>query len=195
MSLLRKIIKNKSGETKNIMNCEIANNDEYDIPANLWLKLSGDILLHNEVSNGNFVVNDGEVDLSPELGVRHCKGLSPSPILGITFTYSGQIQNGSFLSYANNMNQWILIPAKCVWTAWTWINDLPNRTFELLFYKNGLQEGNIFHTYSIENSESVGLYETNLNIILEAGDIIKIKHLDGVAPPENLVCCFYIEVF
>jgi hypothetical protein len=67
---ITKIIKNKSGETRNILNCQVAHNDEYEVSSNLWLKLYEHEFIKSEVENGNYVVNNGTSDLSAALGLK-----------------------------------------------------------------------------------------------------------------------------
>jgi len=69
MANLIKIIKNKSGEVRDILNRRVDNNAEYNIPANLWLELVTAEELQNYVLDGDYVVNNGTADLSPTEGL------------------------------------------------------------------------------------------------------------------------------
>lgn len=59
----KRIIKNLSGSTKQILNRDIDNGDQYDIPSHLWLELIDNTEIHTLIATGDYIVNDGEYDL------------------------------------------------------------------------------------------------------------------------------------
>lgn len=195
-----KILKNNTAGTLNILDRAVLTGESYNVSPNYYLKLS-DIVkdsgssLVGLINDGDVIVNDSFADLSPELGIRHLFRITPAPVVTITFIHAGHPLDAAVISYTELLDQWILIPVKSVWKSWTWINDLTGRTFELNFYKNGLASGDIIHNYSVTDSSTIGGFENNVNIVLEVGDLIKIRHLGGVTAPENMVCIFYVEVF
>jgi len=63
--MLRKIIKNLSGEKKQILNRDVADGDSYDVPINQWLKLYDSVDIRQHINTGVYIMNDGTQDLSP----------------------------------------------------------------------------------------------------------------------------------
>jgi len=70
----KKIIRNESGITRQIVNGDIADGQSLDVQPNFWLELINDHEMHDLIESGDLVVNDGEVDLSPAAGVLHVQG-------------------------------------------------------------------------------------------------------------------------
>lgn len=70
-----KIIRNESGITKQILNRDVANGDSYNIAQHLWLELANADSIHTEITNGNYIVNNGSEDLSPEVGLVHIQNI------------------------------------------------------------------------------------------------------------------------
>lgn len=70
---VKKIIKNISGNSYQILNRQIDNNSSYDIPTHLWLELADDISISDAVSSSLLIVNDGIIDLSIEQALVHLK--------------------------------------------------------------------------------------------------------------------------
>lgn len=68
-----KIIKNQSGLTKQILNKDVEDGSEYNVPSNLWLELAEDIVISDLVDSEDFVVNDGSMDLPANVGHSHIK--------------------------------------------------------------------------------------------------------------------------
>lgn len=81
MALLTKIIKNVSGETRQILKRDVANNSQYDIPSHLWLELADDTAIHDYITSGDYIVNNGTSDLSASDGVKFVKKFQPDPSL------------------------------------------------------------------------------------------------------------------
>lgn len=75
---LQKIIRNESGETRQILNRSVVNGESYNIPANQWLKAYEDDNLKSLVSSGEYIVNDGFSDLSPAEGLILIDKFQPS---------------------------------------------------------------------------------------------------------------------
>jgi len=74
---ITKIIKNRSGETRNILNRQVAHGEDYEISANFWLKLYEDLIIAENVTNGDYIVNDGNSDLTPEKGLKLISRFQP----------------------------------------------------------------------------------------------------------------------
>lgn len=68
-----KIIKNISGSQIQILNRLVDNNDQYNVPQNLWLELAENTIIQTLVSSGDFIVNNGEKDLSVQAGLLHLR--------------------------------------------------------------------------------------------------------------------------
>ena len=80
---MQKILKNKSGDTLNILNKEVANNGEYILPAGQWMKLRDSTATLALIESGYVVVNNGAVDLSSGEGLIWAKLLSEQQIKNI----------------------------------------------------------------------------------------------------------------
>lgn len=72
----KKIIKNLSGSTQQIINRVINNNDSYDVAPNFWLDLAKDSDVISKVTSGDYVINDGTSDLSVSDGLYHIQKIS-----------------------------------------------------------------------------------------------------------------------
>lgn len=73
---IKKIIKNLTGSTYQIINRDIANNSSYDIDQSFWLELSNDTSIHDLISAGTLVMNDGSIDLPESVGVAHAESIT-----------------------------------------------------------------------------------------------------------------------
>ena len=69
--MAKRIIKNLSGETKQILKRTVVNGDQFDIPPHLWLELIDNTGIFELVTSGDYVVNDGDIDLSPDAAILH----------------------------------------------------------------------------------------------------------------------------
>lgn len=69
--ITKRIIKNLSGVQKQILNRDVADGEYYDIPPHLWLELMDNTEVLSLISSGDYVVNDGYIDLSPDAGILH----------------------------------------------------------------------------------------------------------------------------
>lgn len=77
-----KRIKNISGQTKQILNRDVANGETYDIPTNQWLELANNQEIVNWLENGIISINSGAADLSIEEGITLIKRFNePKPEL------------------------------------------------------------------------------------------------------------------
>ena len=103
----KRIIKNESGASAQILNRDIDDGASYDVPTHLWLELSGDSSIHDLITSGDFVVNDGDEDLSAEAGFLHAQGrlneahepIQFSPPIGINAPEAVAL-NGAAYGYA-----------------------------------------------------------------------------------------------
>lgn len=68
---LRKILKNVSGATRQILNVSVPNNSSHEIPHGQWGKAMDNGLLLADITAGLIVVNDGSSDLSISKGLVH----------------------------------------------------------------------------------------------------------------------------
>lgn len=68
---LIKIIKNVSGNKLSFLKKDIDNNEEYEIPSNLWLELIGNQDIYDKVENSQIIVSDGTSYLSIEKAIDH----------------------------------------------------------------------------------------------------------------------------
>lgn len=68
---LRKILKNVSGATRQILNVSVANNGTHEIPHGQWGKAMDNGLLIADITAGLIIVNDGSSDLSIPNGLVH----------------------------------------------------------------------------------------------------------------------------
>lgn len=84
MSLITKILKNKTGESYKILGVNIANNSQMTVPYNKWLDLSLLVQdgeeLYNLIISEDFVVNNGSEDLVPTDGIILCQKFQPEPL-------------------------------------------------------------------------------------------------------------------
>lgn len=79
----KRILKNVSGGSLQLLNRDIDDGQQYDIPAHLWLELIDDEPIQALVTSGDLIVNDGDEDLSANAGLLHLKqrmGKSHEPI-------------------------------------------------------------------------------------------------------------------
>lgn len=72
----KKIIRNESGDTYQIINRDIANGSSYDIEPNFWLEAANATTLHSSVLSEDLIVNDGTNDLPPTVGVAHLTNIN-----------------------------------------------------------------------------------------------------------------------
>jgi hypothetical protein len=71
----QKIVRNESGSTIQILNREMADTESYDVPPHMWAELAFDSDLHSLVTSGDFVINDGNVDLIAPVGLAHIQNI------------------------------------------------------------------------------------------------------------------------
>jgi len=71
----RKIIKNQSGSTQQILNRDVANGDQYEIPSGHWNDLSINSDIISKINSKDYVVNDGNVDLNSTVALAHIQNL------------------------------------------------------------------------------------------------------------------------
>lgn len=62
--MIKKILKNVSGQTLQILNRSIADGEQYDIPHGQWGKLADDTIIPSLISSEDIIVNNGVQDLS-----------------------------------------------------------------------------------------------------------------------------------
>jgi len=86
-----KIIRNESGETRQILNRDVANGDSYDVPAYLWFELYLNSEISDNVDTEDYVVNDGTQDLASDIGKKHLALFQPDSADSIT--YNNNISN------------------------------------------------------------------------------------------------------
>jgi len=67
----KKILKNNSGDTLQILRRELADQESYDIPKYFWDELSDKEDIKSLVSSGDIIVNNGEEDLDSVVGLEH----------------------------------------------------------------------------------------------------------------------------
>ena len=61
----KKIIKNVSGEAKQILRRGVEDQSQYDISPHFWTELAINSSIHSLVVSGDYVVNNGDLDLPP----------------------------------------------------------------------------------------------------------------------------------
>lgn len=197
MSNLTKILINNSGENIQILNREVSDQESYLIPYCMWNKLADDTNIPNLIDVGSIVVNDGTRNLEAELAKRHIKLFNKPSLTSTIFTRAGTLLFDEWISY-NEITPLVdlIIPEKCVVKYVTWSNNYTNRTFSLECYKNGTELENICGSISIEDSEDVCGYFSNLDIILNAGDKIQVKYKASLLNnADDLVLSVYTERF
>jgi len=71
-----KIIKNDSGDSKQVLTKLMDNQEEWTIPFNLWLELAEDEDIHADITSGALKISDGTDYLTPADGVTWVKLLA-----------------------------------------------------------------------------------------------------------------------
>lgn len=74
---LKKILKNNTENTLQILNKDVASQDSYDVPPNQWIKLMHCENIGLLISNSSIIVNDGIENLNPTRGELHINRLNP----------------------------------------------------------------------------------------------------------------------
>lgn len=109
--LIRKIIRNNSGSTVNILNRQIVSGDSYEVSPNHWLKLYESSEIRDKVVSGDFIVNNGSGDLTVSEALKHLQIFQPyDPSFSpgkrrhiITMGYNGTCTN-VWLRFHDNVN-------------------------------------------------------------------------------------------
>lgn len=122
MALITKIIKNNSDNTIQILNRDVAVGEQYEIPTHLWLELIDKTSLHNLISSGELIVNDGNQDLSSSDGVYHIKIFQPYKTFSDSYKYnyaeSESLNSTTSTSYQNKVSLDINVPAGNYHIGW-----------------------------------------------------------------------------
>ncbi|NJO48140.1 MAG: hypothetical protein HC840_00330 [Leptolyngbyaceae cyanobacterium RM2_2_4] len=89
MAALRKIIKNISGSTRQILNRSLAHNESYEIPYSQWMKAGDSELLAADITAGLVQVSDGTNTYSAAAGVAYLKKFEIINASDVPFSNSG----------------------------------------------------------------------------------------------------------
>ena len=109
----------------------------------------------------------------------------------LTLISNGWVSDDEWITYSElTPDIWIQLPFKCELMEYTWANKKTNRSFDLEFYKNGLNNSDIFLTEQIRNQEYG--YRTGINTMLNAGDRVRIKYKDQGNNCSDLVVVLYL---
>jgi len=77
MIMMKKILKNNTEETIQILNSDIPSGESYDVPSNQWFKLLSSESVLTRLENGTVILNDGVEDLSYEKAILHMNRMNP----------------------------------------------------------------------------------------------------------------------
>jgi hypothetical protein len=93
--------------------------------------------------------------------------------------YNGNLSDGVFIGYNNLIaDKKIIFPVAVKLTEVTWSNTRINVSFDLKFYKNGTDPGDLFRTFEIRiNADGYGYYN-GFEDSLAAGDYVLIEYID-----------------
>jgi hypothetical protein len=91
-----KILKNSTNETLNILGILVDPGQQINISTSLWAKLADSPMIHEKISSGEIIINNGKVDLNPVAGLIHIKLMKVH-----NFAYNN-IQNSAILEIDNN---------------------------------------------------------------------------------------------
>jgi hypothetical protein len=72
-----KILKNNTLDTIPILNRDISPSESWEVPTHLWLELANDEEVILNIENGNIIVNNGDTDLSIDLGLKWITQFQP----------------------------------------------------------------------------------------------------------------------
>lgn len=65
----KRIIKNVSGVTKQILNRDVPNNSEYDIPPHFWSEAAIDDEIKSLILSGDYILNNGTQDMPVDVAI------------------------------------------------------------------------------------------------------------------------------
>lgn len=65
----KRIIKNLSGVTKQILNRDVPHNSEYDVPPHFWSELAIETEIQSFLNSGDYVLNNGTEDMPSSVAI------------------------------------------------------------------------------------------------------------------------------
>jgi hypothetical protein len=89
MAVMRKILKNNTALSMNILGIVVAPGGTIEVAPNFWQKLASELLIHQLVSTSEIQVSDGTSYLSASEGLKWVKQFSTDRSSDIYFSYSG----------------------------------------------------------------------------------------------------------
>jgi len=96
------------------------------------------------------------------------------------FSMNGTMGNGDWVSISNLLSDYKYIfgeNAKLIGMEWS-NGSGDNRSFDLIFYKNGTGSGNIVRTYQVRNSDESYGFATGWDNLFAPGDYMRVKYVD-----------------
>ena len=115
-----------------------------------------------------------------------------TPRYTIPLVMNGSLSNGDWVTYSNlTPDSSILIPVNCVLKEITWSNSDTNRSFDMVFYKNG-RTTTPYATRQIRNLQ-YGII-TGLSDSFVAGDRLDIKYVDQGLNASDLIVVLFFQV-
>lgn len=112
------------------------------------------------------------------------------------FIMNGTVSNGDWLAPSNLISDYKYIMTenlKFYGLSWSCGNG-DGRSFDLEFYKNGTDPGDLFYTYEVRNSTNDWDYITGLNYTFQAGDYMEVKYVDQGLNVSDFAGRFLMEV-
>lgn len=113
-----------------------------------------------------------------------------------TFNMNGTVGDGNWISVSELIPSFKYIFTEAVkLVAIEWSNrNGAGRDFDLLFYKNGIDAGNLLYTYQVRNSTYDYASQTGLSYTFTNGDYMRVKYVDQGNNVSDFAGRFVFEV-